>query len=56
MKSAAKSNSGTILRITKKKIPDEELPHGLFLTRRHETKTWNVFANKMSTDIKLSKT
>ena len=32
LKSAAKNNTGTILRITKKKFQDEELPHELFLT------------------------
>ena len=32
LKSAAKNKTGTILRLTKKKFEDEELPHELFLT------------------------
>ena len=31
------------------------MKHELFLTTRQTTKTKNVFANNMSTDIKLSK-
>ena len=31
------------------------MPHELFLTTRQTTKVSNVFANKVSTDIKLSK-
>ena len=30
-KSAAKNNTGTTLRITKKNVQDEELPYELFL-------------------------
>ena len=55
LKSAAKNKTGRILRINKKKFVDEELPHELFLTTRQTTKIRNSFANKMSTDIKLSK-
>ena len=32
------------------------MPHNLFPTRRRTTEIRNAFANKMSTDIKLSKT
>ena len=32
------------------------LPHELLLTARQKTKLRNAFDNKMSTDIKLSKT
>ena len=32
------------------------MPHELFLTTRETTKIRNVFANNMSTDVKLSKT
>ena len=55
LKSAAKNNTGTILRLNKKNFEDEELPHALFLTTRQTTKIRNAFANNMSTDIKLSK-
>ena len=55
LKSAAKNNTGTILRLYKKNFEDEELPHELFLTTRQTTKIKNVFAKNMSTDIKLSK-
>ena len=48
LKSAAKLNAGTTLRISKKNFQEDELPHELFLIR-------NVFANKMSMDIKLIK-
>ena len=50
LKSAAKNKTGTILRLNKKDFED-----GLLLTTRQATKIRNVFANKMSTDIKLSK-
>ena len=45
-----------MLRINQKKFEDEEFPHEIFLTTRQTTKTRNIFANNMSTDIKLSKT
>ena len=51
-KSAAKSKTGTILRLTKKNFEDEELPHELFLTTRQTTKIRNTFANNITTDIK----
>ena len=54
-KSAAKNKKETILRLKKKNFEDEELPHELFLTARQTNKKCNVIANKMSTDIKLSK-
>ena len=34
LKSATKNKTGTILRITKKNLQDEELSHKLFLTTR----------------------
>ena len=55
LKSAAKNKTGAILRLNKKNFEDEDLPHELFLTTRQTTKIRNVFANNMSTDIKLSK-
>ena len=56
LKSASKNKTGTILRLNKKKFEDEVLLHELFLTTRQTTKIRNVFANNMSTNIKLSKT
>ena len=55
LKSAAKKKTGATLRISKKNFQDEELSNELFLTTREKTKTRNVFANKMLTDVKLSK-
>ena len=54
-KSAAKNNTGTTLKITQKKIQDDELFHELLLAAMQKTKIRNVFANDMSTNIKLSK-
>ena len=55
LKSAAKNKAGTKLKINKKNVQDEELPHELFLTTRQRTKIRNAFANNMSKDIKFSK-
>ena len=55
LKSAAKNKTRTILTTNKKNFEDEGLPPELFLTTRQTTKIRNVFANNMSTDIKLSK-
>ena len=54
LKFAAKIKIGALLRITKERFQDEELPHKLFLIIRQTTKIKNAFANSMSTDIKLS--
>ena len=56
LKSVTKNNTGTTLRITKKTIQDEELPHELLLATRQKTKIRNAFVSSMSTSIKLSKT
>ena len=53
LKSATRNKN--ILRITKKKFQDEELPHELFLATRQKTKIRNAFANIVSIDIKFSK-
>ena len=45
LKSAAKNNIGTILRLNKKNFEDEELPQELFLTTRQTAKIRNAFAN-----------
>ena len=55
LKSPTKYKTKTILKLDNKLLEDEELPHELFLTRRQTTKIKNTFANKISTDIKLSK-
>ena len=55
LKSAAKNETGKMLRINKNNFEDEELPRKLFLTKSQTTKIRNAFANNMSTDIKLSK-
>ena len=55
LKSAAKSKTGTKLRLNKKSFEDEELQHELFLTTRQTNKIINAFASNMSIDIKLSK-
>ena len=54
LKSAAKYKTGTKLRLNKKNFEDEELPYELFLITRQKTKI-NVFANNISTHIKLTK-
>ena len=50
-----KNKTETLLRLNKKNFEDEELSHKIFLKTRQKTKLRNIFANKMSTDIKLSK-
>ena len=52
-KSAAKNKTRTISRSNKKTFKDEELLPEFFLTTKQTTEIRNVFANKMSTDIKL---
>ena len=43
-----------MIKINKKNVQDEELPHELFLSTKQATKIRNSFANNISTDIKLS--
>ena len=52
---AEKIKTGTILRINKENIEDEELPLYSFLTTRQTTKIKNPVVNNMPIDIKLSK-
>ena len=54
IRSAGKNKTGAILTINNKNFEDEELPHGLFLTKKQTTKIRNVFAKNMSTDVQLS--
>ena len=46
LKSAAKTETKTTLRITKKKLQDEEFPNDLFLTRRQKNVIRNAFLTK----------
>ena len=55
LKSTAKNETGTTLRLNKKNFEVEELPHELFLTTIQTAKLRNGFANNMSTNKKLSK-
>ena len=55
LKSAAKNNTGTTLKITKKIFQNEELPQELILTTGKITKIRNTFASNMSTNIKIIK-
>ena len=55
LKSVEKNKKGTILRLNKKKIEDEGLPHKLFVTTRQANKIRNGFLKNMSLDIKRSK-
>ena len=56
LKDAVKNNTETTLRISLKMFDGNNLPHELLLTTRQETKIRNAFNNKMSTDLKVSKT
>ena len=56
LKDAVKNNTGTTLRISFKMFNGNNLPHELLLTTRQKTKIRNAFNNKMSDDLKLSKT
>ena len=55
LKSAAKNNTETKLRIIKKTFLKNYLPHESLLTTRQKSKIRNAFANNISTDVKLSK-
>ena len=45
LKYAGKTKTGIPLRMTKKNLKHEELPHELFLTARQKSKIINAFAN-----------
>ena len=51
----AKNKTKTILKVNKKNVENEELPHELFLRTKQATKITNAFANNMSTDKNLVK-
>ena len=58
LKSAIKSETEVVLRLSSNMIGDHEtnFPHKLLLTNRQIANLCKAFANKPSTDIKLSKT
>ena len=56
LKNAVKNKIGSALRISLKMFAGKVLPHELLLTRRQKAKLTNAFNNKMSIDLKLSKT
>ena len=55
LKTAAKDETGTTLRMSLKMFNGNDLPHELLLTTRQKTKLRNAFNNNMSTDLKLSR-
>ena len=58
LKSAIKNETEVVLRLSSNMIGDDEtnFPHKLFLTNRQVSNLCKVFANYLSTDVKLSKT
>ena len=58
LNSAIKNETGVVLTLPLNIVGDDEtnLPHKLLLTNRHVENLLKTFANKSSTDIKLSKT
>ena len=58
LKSTIKSETGLVLRLSSNIVGDDEtnFPHKLLLTNRQVENLRKAFANKSSTDIKLSKT
>ena len=58
LKAAIKNESEVVLRLSSNVIGDNEtnFPHKLLLTNRQVENLGKGFANKSSTDIKLSKT
>ena len=55
LKTAAKNNKGTALRMDIEMFNGNDSPHELWLTVRRKRKLRNAFENNMSTDIQLSK-
>ena len=58
LKSAIKNKTEVVLRLSSSMIGDDEtnFPHKLLLTNRQVANLCKAFADKSSTDIKLSKT
>ena len=57
LQSAIKNETGVVLRLSLNIVSDDDtnFPHKLLLTNRQVTNLRKAFANKSSTDIKLSK-
>ena len=55
LKSVAKNNQGTTLRMNARILSANDLPHELLLTTRQTTNPRNAIENNISTDVKLSK-
>ena len=55
LKTAAKNQTGVILRLNIKIFEGINLPHELLLTARQKTRQRNAFENNMSFDKKSSK-
>ena len=55
LKTAVKKKTGTTLRMSLKKLDENDLPHELLLTTKQKTKLRNALNNNMSTDLTLSK-
>ena len=55
LKTVAKNQTGTTLRMSLKIFDKNDLPHELLLTTRQKTKLRNAFNNNISTVLKLSK-
>ena len=57
LKFAIKNETGVVLRLSLNMVGDDEtnFPHKLLLTNRQVQNLHKAFANKSSTDIKLSK-
>ena len=53
LKTVAKDQTGTTLRMSVRIFNGNKLPHELLLTTRQETKIKNAVENNISTDIKL---
>ena len=58
LNSAIKNETGVVLRLSLNMVDDDEtnFPHKLLLTNRLVTNLHKAFANKLSTNINLSKT
>ena len=55
LKTAVKKKTGTTLRMSLKRLDENDLPHELLLTTKQKTKLRNALNNNMSTDLTLSK-
>ena len=54
-KTVVKDKTGTTLRMNRKTLDGNDLPHEMLVTIRQKTKLRNAFNKNMSNDLKLSK-